>query len=165
MHTCTHTHIHSNSAGWQVRVVTNYKQMWTSRRFQVSESNLLHACVKPTCKRQCWKILVHSSGSVLWHINSAQGSFKASCNAKRGEKTNRKVRREAFWNVRLVSVFTVSDLFLGLYSTFLEYHCIRHSWLEFIQSQQAPFSHYRCVCMHQAATCGAIAHALNLHYF
>lgn len=29
-----------------------------------------------------FKKLVHSTGSVLWHRNSAQGSFEAGCNTK-----------------------------------------------------------------------------------
>ena len=99
-------HTHTHSTGWRAKVVSNYKQMWTVRRFQVSESNLLHACVELTCKEKkkkkqegerktCWKILVHSCGSVLWHRNSAQGSFKGSCNTER--KTNK--TQSTMWRI------------------------------------------------------------------
>lgn len=65
-----------------------------------------------TCKRQKReekKILVHSSGSVLWHRNSAQGSFKVSCNTK-GKENKPKVQCDKCWNVPLVSVLNISGL-------------------------------------------------------
>lgn len=52
VHMCKRRHTHPGSAGRQSRVVSNYQQMWVLWRFQVSESNLLHAWTEPTCKRQ-----------------------------------------------------------------------------------------------------------------
>lgn len=48
----THTHRQFWLSGWQSTVVSNYKQMWISKSLEVSESNLLHACTEPACKRQ-----------------------------------------------------------------------------------------------------------------
>lgn len=120
-HARTRTHTHQQhwltKRGWPV--ITSRCEPWGGFR-SAKAIYYMHAWSQPV-KRQkkgggkkCWKILVHSSGSVLWHRNSAQGSFEASCNTK-GNESKPEVQREEFWNAPLVSLFTMRDLFRGLW--------------------------------------------------
>lgn len=99
-------HTHTHSTGWRAKVVSNYKQMWTVRRFQVSESNLLHACVELTCKekekknrrgkeRRVEKYLCIPADQCCGTETPLKGHLKASCNTER--KTNK--TQSTMWRI------------------------------------------------------------------